>query len=58
MTRAATARRPAVDLSGMTELPGKGFLSQQVLRHRARNLHDLDVSADELLHLLTRVAQA
>jgi hypothetical protein len=43
---------------GTTELPGKGLLSQQVLCHGARNLHKLDVSADELLPLLTRVSQA
>ena len=52
--RTSSRSRPV----GTTELPGKGFLGQQVLHHGARNLHELDVSADELLHLLTRVPQA
>jgi len=45
--RTSSPSRPV----GTTELHGKGFLSQQVLRHGARNLHEFDVSGDELLHL-------
>src|SRR5262245_42860435 len=32
---------------GTTELPGKGFSIQKALRHGARNLHELHVSADK-----------
>jgi hypothetical protein len=52
--RTSTRSRPV----GTTEFPGNGFLSQQVLRHGARNLLEPGVSADELLHLLARVPQA
>jgi hypothetical protein len=51
--RTSSRSRPV----GTTELPGIGFSIQKVLRHGAR-LHELDVSADELLHLLTQVPQA
>jgi len=42
--RTSSRSRPV----GTTELPGsKGFSIQKALRHGARNLHELDVSADE-----------
>src|ERR1700686_3981041 len=41
--RTSSRSRPV----GTTELPGKGFSIQKALRHGARNLHELDVPADE-----------
>jgi hypothetical protein len=41
--RTSSRSRPV----GTTELPGKGFSIQKALRYGARNLHELDVSADE-----------
>src|SRR6516225_11725610 len=39
--RTSSRSRPV----GTTELPGKGFSIQKALRHGARNLHELHVSA-------------
>src|SRR5215813_12569701 len=47
MTRTTAARRPAVDLSARPNSPAKGCQFNKRLRHGARNLHELDVSADE-----------
>ncbi len=44
MTRATAARRPAVDLSARPNSSAKG---SQFKKRYARNLHELDVSADE-----------